>query len=649
MKKIVPLAVLLVVLVSLVLLLFPYSNNAPVKGTAKTPQKSAPVIDAAMKERILGINKQALEISNSNSDSAILIGKQALQLAQQVNWEEGLAKTYNLLGLLHSAKGDNRPAFDYYYKALEIENKQDSLARGEKWIAEYRMKTLGNIGVVYMDLGDYPHALDYFFRSLKISDSIQDKEGSSTAFTNIGYVYSEQKHRDKALDYYFRSLKIDRELKDDAGTTISLGDIGVIYNDQGDYAKALYYYEQALQLAQKVGDKDAEAIWLGNMGLVYEKQKADDKALDYFTRALNKANETGNTTTIATQLRAIGAFYSDKKKYREAETHLLQARAMDDSSGALSEFVDDEKYLSDLYAVTGRSDSAFAHYKRYTDAKDSLNNEQRAAQSVRYELTYEFEKKEALQKTKHQEEVIALETQNRLGKATRNFIIISAVLLLVVLSFGLIWWNNRKLLRTKEEFSHQLIITQEKERQRISRELHDSIGQNMLFIKNQLTKQDQPALVASVNEALEEVRSISKDLYPNQLERYGLAAAIDALAEKVQESSSIFVSHDLEAFNREISPEQQINYYRIIQECITNTLKHSEATALRITAATVNGMIELIVQDNGKGFDKATLAKKAQRSFGLLNIEERVSYLKGRFELQTAPGKGTKYIFHLPV
>ena len=137
-------------------------------------------------------------------------------------------------------------------------------------------------------------------------------------------------------------------------------------------------------------------------------------------------------------------------------------------------------------------------------------------------------------------------------------------MLLVVLTFGFTWYNSRKNLRLKEEHSHQLILSQEKERQRISKELHDSIGQNMLFIKNQLIKENHPVLLTSVNETLEEVRNISKDLYPNQLERYGLAAAVDALAEKVKESSSIFVSHDLEGFGKEITADKQINYYCII-------------------------------------------------------------------------------------
>jgi signal transduction histidine kinase len=153
----------------------------------------------------------------------------------------------------------------------------------------------------------------------------------------------------------------------------------------------------------------------------------------------------------------------------------------------------------------------------------------------------------------------------------------------------------------------------------------------------------------SVDETLEEVRNISKNLYPNQLEKYGLVAAVNSLAEKVKESSALFVSHDLDAFNENISSDTQIHIYRIIQECISNTLKHAEATAMRITANTVNGIINLVIQDNGKGIDKSILANKAQRSFGLLNLEERAKLLNGSFELVTAPGKGTKCVFTIPV
>jgi signal transduction histidine kinase len=627
------------VLFILFILFIPHSGKAFINDSLRTiialPDDTG---------KVTAFNDLALEVSYDNSDSAIFISMKALQLAQKIKWEEGIAKTFHFLGLFHSNKGDNKRSLDYYFNALEIWEKQEasSTPQNKKGVLENKWKTLGNIGVAYMDLGDYPRALDYFFRALKVIETVKNKSGASLTFTNIGNVYAEQHDPDKALDYYSRALKLEEELDNKFGIAITLGNIGTVYDDRGDNEKAMDYYSRALKLDEENGEKDGVAIWLGNIGMIYERQKDYDKALDHYSRALEVAKETGNATTIAVQLRAIGSLYSDLGKYKEAEEYLLEAQAMDENSGALLELMRDEQELSELYSKTGQHVLALDHYKKYTAAKDSLYNEENTAKSVRSEMNYEFEKKDAIQKAEH-------EAENRFAKTTRNFIIASALMLIVIITFGFTWFNNRKNLRVKEEYSHQLILSQEKERQRISKELHDSIGQNILFIKNQLTKQNDVALLVSVDETLEEVRNISKDLYPNQLERYGLAAAVDALAEKVKETSSIFVSHDLEAFGKEINSDKQINYYRIIQECISNSMKHSEATALRITASETNGIIELIVQDNGKGFDKLTLAKKAQRSFGLLNIEERVNYLKGRFDLQTAPGKGTKYIFNLPV
>jgi signal transduction histidine kinase len=600
--------------------------------------------------KVTALNELALSL-DSNSDSAIFVAKKALDLAIKIKWEPGMGESFHFLGLFNSSKGTNKISLDYYFKALDTWEKLEAsaTAQDKNRVLSRKSKTLANIGVVYMDLGDYPRALDYFFMALRINEALKYKTGISQCLSNIGNVYVEQGYRDKGLDYYFRSLKMEEELKNVDGIANTLGNIGTVYDDQGDYEKALSFYARALKLTEETGDKDGIAVWLGNIGMVYEKQKAYDKALDHYFRALEIAKETGNAVTIAVQLRSIGSLYADQGKHAEAEAYLLEALALDEESDALLEIMNDEQELNELYSKTGKYALALEHYKKYAAAKDSLYNEENTAKSVRTEMNFEFEKQAANQKATHDKAVVALEAESRIAKNTRNFSIALALMLLGMISIAFTWFNNRKNLRIKEEYSQQLILSQEKERQRISKELHDSIGQNMLFIKNQLIKQNDTALLVSVNDTLEEVRNISKDLYPNQLERYGLAAAVDALAEKVKETSSIFVSHDLEAFGKEIALDKQINYYRIVQECISNTMKHSQATALRITASATNGMIELIVQDNGKGFDKLVLAKKAQRSFGMLNIEERVNYLKGRFELQTSPGKGTKYIFNLPV
>ncbi len=601
--------------------------------------------------KVTALNNLALWVSAENSDSAIIISNQALKLAQGIKWDFGIAKSLHFLGMFYGNKAENKRSLDYSLGALDLWKQQELTAtdQNKNLILQSKSRTLGHIAINYMDMGNYPRALDYYFEALKISEATRDSVMIATTLGNIGIVYTEQGYTEKALDYYFKALKVDEELDNKSGISINLGNIGTVYSDAGEYAKALGFYLRALPLEEEFGEKDGVALLLGNIGLVYESEKEYEKALEYYFKALAIGKEGGNATTVAVQLRAIGTLYSEMGKYKEAENYLLQALAMDENSEALAQIKDDELALSVLYSQTGRHALALDHFKKYAAAKDSLYNEENAEKFVRSEMNYEFEKKEANQKAEHDKAVIALEAENRIAKTARNFIIALAIMLVGLISFGFTWFNNRKNLRVKEHFSQQLILSQEKERQRISKELHDSIGQNMLFIKNQLIKQNDTALLVSVNETLEEVRNISKDLYPNQLERYGLAAAVDALAEKVTETSSIFVSHDLEAFSKEISSDKQINYYRIIQECITNTLKHSEATALRITASAADGMIELIVQDNGKGFDKLILAKKAQHSFGMLNTEERVHYLQGRFDVQTSPGNGTKYTFNLPV
>jgi signal transduction histidine kinase len=589
--------------------------------------------------KVTALNDVAYEIGKANSDSAILVSGQALRLAQDLKWQDGIGRSWHFLGLFHSSKGENRKALDYYFNAMDIWERQETEGgeEGRKRVLGHKWKTLGNIGVVYMDMGDYPGALEYFFKALKVCEAIGAKSGEAMWLGNIGVVYTEQGYADKALDYYFRSLKVEQELNNPTGIAITLGNIGSVYHDEGDYEKSLGYFRRARVLADSAGDMDGVAIWDGNIGMAYENLKMPDTALFYYFRALEIAEETGNSTTIATQLRAIGGLYADMGRYDEGEEYLMQALTMDEEAGALNDILEDEKELSELYEKSGRHALALEHYKKYTAAKDSVYSEENAAQSVREEMNYAFEKREA----EH-------EAEQRLARLTRNFIVVLGVMLLVVITFGLRWRNNRKSLRMKEQHSHQLLLAQEKEKQRISKELHDSIGQNMLFIKNQLIKQNNTSLLQSVSDTLEEVRNISKDLYPNQLEKYGLVAAIEALAEKVQEAGGMFVSHDLSGFGRDIPSDKQINYYRIVQECVSNAVKHAEATALRITATAGGGMIELIVQDNGKGFDKQLLDAKAQTSFGMLNIEERVNYLKGKFSLETATGTGTKYVFTLP-
>jgi signal transduction histidine kinase len=270
-----------------------------------------------------------------------------------------------------------------------------------------------------------------------------------------------------------------------------------------------------------------------------------------------------------------------------------------------------------------------------------------SAMSTQYELDSKEKTISLLERDKQIQE-----SHLRQQRTERNAIGLIAVLLVAIIWLVIRFRHQRKAEALQEAFSQELIMNQENERRRISRELHDSVGQNILFIKNQLQRQpqDRPEqLMDSIDAALEEVRNISKALYPNQLEKYGLESAVDALCELTRESSGIFVSHDLSGIDEKLSRDARINFYRIIQECLSNTLKHAEATAVRISTTILPNKVELVVQDNGKGFDKSILERKSQRSFGMINLEERVKMLKGKFDLETAANKGTKMTFLFPV
>jgi signal transduction histidine kinase len=344
----------------------------------------------------------------------------------------------------------------------------------------------------------------------------------------------------------------------------------------------------------------------------------------------------------------LAEMYVNLKQYSKAQQYVTEAIKYATDMGSNDWLFECYKNQSAIFEANKDYKNALLYHTKYLNTKDSVYKSNYDTKMSVMANLYELEHK--------QNEIKNLANENELAstKIQRLYLIIAALVLLIIIVFLFI--NHRKnriekILR--EKFSAQLIQTQENERQRISKELHDSVGQNILFIKNQIHKflQDgNPALSKSVDSVLEEVRNISKDLYPNQLEQYGLLSAVDALCEKVKESTNVFISADLQLPDEKLlSRETKINCYRIIQECISNTLKHAAASAIRITSEFAEGKIQLIIQDNGRGFEQHILSAKAQHSFGMLNIQERVRILNGKFELETSPGNGTKSVFLIPV
>jgi signal transduction histidine kinase/ligand-binding sensor domain-containing protein len=217
----------------------------------------------------------------------------------------------------------------------------------------------------------------------------------------------------------------------------------------------------------------------------------------------------------------------------------------------------------------------------------------------------------------------------------------------------------RQKQAAQEAFARQLIESQEQERKRIAAELHDSLGQNLLIIKNQavlasLTNLDVAAVRSKLDEisvissqAIEEVRQIAHNLRPHHLDNLGLTKSLEEMTERVEGSSSIRFLCDIAQLGGALPKEDEISLYRIVQEAINNIVKHSAATRARVEALRDEQGISVIIADNGKGFD-AKAASAARGGFGLAGMAERVRMIGGTYSVESIPGAGTTITVHLP-
>jgi signal transduction histidine kinase len=205
----------------------------------------------------------------------------------------------------------------------------------------------------------------------------------------------------------------------------------------------------------------------------------------------------------------------------------------------------------------------------------------------------------------------------------------------------------------QEAFSRQLIESQESERQRIAGELHDSLGQELLIIKNRAVlglklpdeetraREQIEQIAETASEAITEVRQIAYNLRPYHLDEIGLTQSLEELVERVSTACPIKFTSSIEYIDDICPKASTINLYRIVQEGINNIVKHSEASEAGLVIRRNSRAIEVAIKDNGKGFHVAGATRRTQHGFGLTGLAERARILGGTLAVHSTPGKGT--------
>jgi signal transduction histidine kinase len=245
---------------------------------------------------------------------------------------------------------------------------------------------------------------------------------------------------------------------------------------------------------------------------------------------------------------------------------------------------------------------------------------------------------------------------------TRWFIAINIVAAAILI--GVLDHLRIRTIRQKEkahaEFSRRVLIEQEAERKRVATELHDSLGQNLLVIKNrallgmdengEVTAGEQLAEISSTaTAALEEVRRIVHKLRPVELDHLGLGRSLEMLLRRMTSSSSVLFSGDLESIDGLLTKEAEMNVYRIAQEWLSNVARHSGAQAAVVSLRREQNKLRLRIRDDGGGFSRAQASRDGRHGIGLRSIAERVEMLGGRYDIQSKPGEGTSMTIEFPV
>ncbi len=213
--------------------------------------------------------------------------------------------------------------------------------------------------------------------------------------------------------------------------------------------------------------------------------------------------------------------------------------------------------------------------------------------------------------------------------------------------------------KAHEDFTRRLIESQEAERRRIAGELHDSLGQNLLLIKNRarlaLATPDAHAAAQQLESIAElaslsiaEVRQISHDLRPYQLDQLGLTRALESMIESAAQSTGVVFTRKVENIDHALSTDAATNLYRVVQEGLNNVIKHSGAQAVRIEIERDIREIRLLIEDNGRGLDLSRPSRGTASGFGLQNIGERVRLLGGSLNIVSRPGAGVRLEIVIP-
>lgn len=551
-----------------------------------------------------------------------------------------------LLGGLYLKRGsantkvDLKKAINDYNIALENFSAKDSMNIADTHL--FRGQVYSQMGKFIRAGEDYSMAYAMYENKKEYNYMVYAQQGIINMFSMNGF-YDKAKAERNALIHKMKELELHEFLANE------------YYNQALDYKKigndSLEY--KSLRLAEKSFVKNVSSIetYIGIQSQLIEYfcRHYQLKEAKKHLNILEKINfdHSGNLIAELNYLSGKAKYLQTIGKYEESLTLAQRKLKIAKKLGIEDEIMSSYSFLSELYFDTGDYKKSIESNTASAIIEDSIYNRSNANALAYYQTLYQTEKTE--------KELIEKNTKiSLLKKDNEKF---KEVLLfggiVILLGFGLILlFRNQRNLKNKkirqEKFSQELLISQEGERRRISKDLHDGIGQQLLVIKNKLMLSGDTDAKKMVDHTIEEVRAISRDLHPFQLQELGITKAIEFTINQIDENTTLFISAEIDNIDNLFSKEDEVNLYRIIQESLSNVLKHAHAEAGKVSVKKFANNILISVRDNGVGFDFNEKYKDA-KSLGLKTLLERTKFLKGQMKVTSKKDTGTVLEFQFPL
>lgn len=511
----------------------------------------------------------------------------------------------------------------------------------------------GSLASYYSRKEDYPKALNNYIEALKISKRNKDSISILNSYNGLGTVYIYQGLYDDALTQYKLSLDYTRSKY---SKYQAYNNIGSVHFYKKEFKEAEMYYLKSLEYLND-NNKIDQLDSYNNLASVAYYNNHIDKALKYFFKSYNLALQTDSKKDIGLALLNLSSFFTLKGDSKKAIYYMNQC-------DSISDLIPSIGYKKDVY---------FNFYNNYKDLKDYKNALLYSEKHIKYkdslfsienlkdieELRIKYETELHQSKITNQEQLIKSQKKQNAWLITGMFSLFGLLSLTLVL--------YRQKLHTQKKLNIEKLNTitasqeiktiqshlngQNDERKRIAKDLHDSISGNLAAIKMKLTtiKSDSDkikAIISNIDDTYNEVRDISHNLLPKESDEQNLIQRLNTLINLYNSKTltvdfHAFPVHDI----NNIDPIRQAEILKILQELLTNISKHSKASEAIINITAHDNFINILVEDNGLGFDK----NKVTSGIGLQNISSRVHTLHGTFDIDSGKKIGVTITINIPI